>query len=189
MDSLRRCPVRRSRGSEASQRSTRSRGCSTGRALSSVSTNPGAGRAHGLIRSVIVAELDHFKEINDRFGHSAGDAVLKEGAYILRKHIRDFELVYRLGGEEFLVVLPNADGTSGAPVAERPRTQIQDAQPAGHQVTGSLGVATGTGASLDFNSVMAAADDALYRAKRSGRNAVVVAGSAHEETKVVASVR
>jgi diguanylate cyclase (GGDEF)-like protein len=131
--------------------------------------------------SLIVADLDHFKSINDRFGHGVGDAVLRDVAYLLRKQTRDFELVYRLGGEEFLVVLPSADVNSGPELAERLRQEVERARPAGREVTMSLGVAGGAGTTLDFAEVMAAADAALYRAKRSGRNRVAIAGAPHVE--------
>ena len=69
--------------------------------------------------SVIECDLDHFKDVNDEYGHDRGDAVLKDAAYALRKNMRSFELVYRLGGEEFLIVLPGVAGAEAAATAER----------------------------------------------------------------------
>jgi diguanylate cyclase (GGDEF)-like protein len=127
---------------------------------------------------LIVADLDHFKQINDTHGHTVGDAVLKEVAYLLRKQLRAFDLAYRLGGEEFLILVPGSGVQQTAELAERLREAI-----AVEQVAGGLSVTTsfGVGASsrdeqFDYMTVFAAADAALYRAKRNGRNQVCVHG-------------
>jgi len=127
---------------------------------------------------VVVAyvDVDRFKDVNDEHGHDRGDAVLKDAAYILRKHLRSFELIYRLGGEEFLIVLPGVAVDEGRAIAERVRAGIEDARPAGLGVTASFGVAGSDGGAAVFEPLFAAADEALYEAKRTGRNRVVAAG-------------
>ena len=76
---------------------------------------------------MIVADLDHFKQINDTRGHGVGDVVLNEVAYTLRKQLRAFDLAYRLGGEEFLILLPGSDVVHSAELAERLREAVRDA--------------------------------------------------------------
>src|SRR5829696_2788350 len=124
--------------------------------------------------SVIVCDVDHFKAINDEFGHARGDAVLKDLAYLLRKRLRAFDLAYRIGGEEFLVLLPGADVAHGASIAEALRTAVAGDTPAGGlRVTMSFGVAASAdGQAFDFKAVFAEADAALYEAKRAGRDRV-----------------
>jgi diguanylate cyclase (GGDEF)-like protein len=125
---------------------------------------------------LIACDLDHFKRVNDAYGHTRGDAVLKDAAYVMRKQLRSFELVYRLGGEEFLIVLPGVAVDEGRAIAERVRAGIEDARPAGLGVTASFGVAGSDGGAAAFEPLFAAADGALYEAKRAGRNRVVAAG-------------
>jgi diguanylate cyclase (GGDEF)-like protein len=124
---------------------------------------------------LIAGDLDHFKRVNDEHGHACGDAVLKDTAYLLRKCLRSFELVYRLGGEEFLIVLPGVSVAEGAAIAERVRESVEEARPGGLPVTISLGVA-GAAGEVEFEPLFRAADEALYEAKRSGRNRVVAEG-------------
>jgi diguanylate cyclase (GGDEF)-like protein len=130
-------------------------------------------RLTGAWVSLIECDLDCFKEVNDAHGHERGDAVLKEAAYVMRKHLRSFELVYRLGGEEFLVVLPGSALEEALSVAERLRTEIQQAMPGGLPITASLGVAAARGAEVSFESLFRQADARLYLAKRSGRNLAI----------------
>ena len=124
---------------------------------------------------LIAADLDHFKRVNDEHGHDRGDAVLQDAAYVMRKHLRSFELIYRLGGEEFLIVLPGVPAAEGRVIAERVRAGLEDARPGGLAVTMSLGVAGGAGGEVGFEQLYRAADGALYAAKRAGRNRVVAA--------------
>ena len=131
---------------------------------------------------VIACDLDHFKAVNDELGHEHGDAVLKTAAYVMRKSLRSFELAYRLGGEEFLVVLPGSTLEHGLEVAERIRAALEDERPSGRLVTGSLGVAAATGADVSLERLCRHADSALYQAKRSGRNNVVAADPATVES-------
>jgi diguanylate cyclase (GGDEF)-like protein len=120
----------------------------------------------------IVADLDRFKAVNDTYGHERGDAVLRDCAYEMRKALRSFELSYRLGGEEFVVLLPGRDATAGAEVASRIREAIASAHPGGLELTVSLGVASAAGTEVRAEALLRAADAALYRAKRAGRNRV-----------------
>jgi diguanylate cyclase (GGDEF)-like protein len=127
---------------------------------------------------VLVCDLDRFKAVNDRYGHERGDAVLKDAAYALRKQLRSFELIYRLGGEEFLIVLAGTTLGEGRDVAERARVALSGARPGGLPVTISIGVAAARGAEVSYDALFRAADAALYEAKRAGRDRVVVDGDA-----------
>jgi len=126
---------------------------------------------------IIVADIDHFKHVNDAHGHQVGDAVLVDVAYSLRKDLRAFDLAYRLGGEEFLVLLPGASAKDCAAVAERLRHTIENYPCGGLSVTMSFGTASSGGESFDWDDLLASADAALYQAKRNGRNQVICASS------------
>ena len=131
------------------------------------------GVSHAL--AILLIDLDHFKQINDVAGHTRGDAVLREAAARLRAGLRSFESAYRVGGEEFLVLLPGGDAGAAVAVAERLRRAIGSAPCAGLDVTISVGVAVaGPGQPFDYRDVFARADAALYEAKRSGRDRVCV---------------
>jgi diguanylate cyclase (GGDEF)-like protein len=123
---------------------------------------------------IIIGDLDHFKQINDTRGHSVGDVVLKEVAYELRKQLRAFDLAYRLGGEEFLILLPGSDLAQSAELAEQLRQCVADNRVAGGvAVTMSFGVgASHNGEAFDYTKVFKRADAALYRAKGNGRDQV-----------------
>ena len=128
--------------------------------------------------SLLMLDIDHFKEINDRHGHLAGDACLKWLAALLTGSVRAVDLVARFGGEEFLVLLPEMSADQSLAAAERMRAQIQ-ANPV-HigegmppvAVTVSIGAATTTASELTLDDLVARADQAVYRAKRAGRNRV-----------------
>ncbi len=124
---------------------------------------------------LVLCDVDGFKQINDEHGHDCGDAVLRDIAYELRKRLRSFELVYRLGGEEFLTVLPGIGLQAGAEVAERLREGVEQARPTDIPITISLGVSAARGAQVDYDTLFKAADEALYEAKRAGRNRVIAA--------------
>jgi len=123
---------------------------------------------------IIVGDLDHFKTINDTRGHSVGDVVLKEVAYQLRKQLRAFDLAYRLGGEEFLILLPGSDLEQSAQLAEQLRAVVAANGVAGNvAITMSFGVgASEPGQPFDYATVFKTADEALYRAKHNGRDQV-----------------
>ena len=133
--------------------------------------------------AVIAADLDHFKNVNDSLGHAGGDVVLKDVAYLLRKQLRAFDLSYRIGGEEFVVLLPGANLEQAAKKSEQLRAAIEDNSFQDIDVTMSFGVsASERGRPFEFDSVLAEADEALYEAKRSGRNRVCVLRPAHTDT-------
>jgi diguanylate cyclase (GGDEF)-like protein len=123
---------------------------------------------------LIVGDLDHFKDVNDGHGHATGDAVLQDVAYMLRKQLRAFDLAYRIGGEEFLVLLPGANLEQTTAMAERLRRGVEaDTVGGGLRVTMSFGVsASAIDTAFDYQSVCEQADEALYEAKRQGRNRV-----------------
>lgn len=131
--------------------------------------------------SVILADVDHFKAVNDTWGHPAGDQVLMELAVRMQRCVRDADSVARWGGEEMLMVLPSADATTAYDVAERMRLAVagEGFAVGGKRlpVTLSLGVAViHPNAADDWEDLVRLADEALYRAKESGRNRVEMAG-------------
>jgi diguanylate cyclase (GGDEF)-like protein len=135
---------------------------------------------------VLVLDLDHFKAVNDTYGHLAGDAVLAAVAATLRAEVREGDVVGRFGGEEFVVLLRDLDLTTAgrrqmATIAERIRARVAELAVAVHTPDGPLtidGVSTSVGAVFDLGrtctlqQVLGAADAALYSAKRDGRNLV-----------------
>jgi len=132
--------------------------------------------------SVIVIDIDHFKMVNDLYGHDVGDLVLKETAHVLRNSSRQGEELARVGGEEFLIVCSGASEDEAAAGAERIRAAVE-----GHEivspgftgrVTISLGVAGRHGWMQSIDAFLKAADDAVYQAKHAGRNRVMRAGRA-----------
>lgn len=120
----------------------------------------------------LVADVDNFKLINDEHGHGIGDAVLQGVAYRMRNALRAFDLIYRIGGEEFVVLLPGADLEKAAEIAERLRETVAAQPEGGVEVTVSVGAAASCG-EFDFQRLYGEADAALYEAKRAGRNRVV----------------
>src|SRR3954447_7171735 len=102
---------------------------------------------------LLACDLDKFKAINDAYGHDRGDAVLRETADVMRRHLRSFELAYRLGGEEFLVVLPGSSLPEGQGTPAPARVAIERATPAGLAVTVSTGVAAASGAAVTFETL------------------------------------
>ena len=121
--------------------------------------------------SLIMGDLDHFKRVNDEHGHLEGDRVLVAVASALSRSVRDNDLVARIGGEEFAILLPDADLAVAAAIAERIRRTVE-ALPWG--VTISLGVALYPDHATLPIALVKAADDATYHAKRAGRNQVAV---------------
>jgi len=126
--------------------------------------------------SVVILDLDGFKRVNDTYGHRRGDAVLREASYKIRKSLRSFELVYRIGGEEFLVLLPGVELDAALEIAERVRHAVEVSRPADLDLTLSAGVACDSGGDISYDDLFRAADAALLTAKRAGRNRVETAG-------------
>jgi diguanylate cyclase (GGDEF)-like protein len=131
---------------------------------------------------LVLADLDNFKLVNDRFGHHTGDEVLRALSNVFRAGLRDVDLAARLGGEEFAVLLPETDEMGAAGVAERLRAALEALElegPAGAAlgVTASFGVAVYPEA-RSSDELLTQADAALYRAKAAGKNQVAVAANA-----------
>jgi len=127
--------------------------------------------------SIVMFDIDHFKQVNDQYGHLTGDYVLKELADLLRDRIRKEELFSRYGGEEFVVVLPESDGDVAAVFADILRKKVEEClfefEGQRIHVTISLGVAGMTPVVKDVTDLIGKADEALYKAKNGGRNRVV----------------
>jgi diguanylate cyclase (GGDEF)-like protein len=134
-------------------------------------------RRFGSPLTVVLADLDNFKRVNDEHGHHAGDDVLRSFAGLLRSHVRDVDVCGRIGGEEFAIVLPETDQTGAASVAERMRESLATV-PVGVsrggpvEVTSSFGVAE-LESEQSGSDLLRVADAALYRAKEAGKNRVV----------------
>jgi two-component system, cell cycle response regulator len=129
---------------------------------------------------VLMLDLDHFKKINDTYGHLTGDAVLREVAKRLTDSVRSYDMVGRYGGEEFVVVLPNCGKAEIEQNAERTRLAISSmpilTDPANITITVSVGATVATAGTGSKNDILTAADEALYQAKEGGRNRVCVKG-------------
>jgi two-component system, cell cycle response regulator len=145
-----------------------------------------AARGEERVLSVALLDLDHFKVVNDTYGHPTGDRVLAAVAAAAQRTLRGSDVVCRYGGEEFAIVLPDTDATAARLACDRVRRAIgelhhtavdgRDLPP----VTASLGVATLVGEAIERSAVLARADEALYAAKRAGRDQVV-----HDEDRRV----
>lgn len=125
--------------------------------------------------SLLLLDIDHFKQVNDQHGHLVGDQVLVAMAQKLMEFNRKDDLVARFGGEEFIVLLDFCDKDSAVKKAEILRQSIEDLMPAGLKVTVSIGIAELRSGKESFNDMLKRADSALYQAKEQGRNRVVVA--------------
>jgi diguanylate cyclase (GGDEF)-like protein len=133
-------------------------------------------RRHNTNVALLMIDIDNFKGINDRFGHPAGDLVIRGVGDILKRSVRRFDLCTRFGGEEFAIVMPGSGAESSASVAERIRQRIEafrppDSELADLRVTASIGMTVSQGASA--RELIARADQALYEAKKSGKNRLV----------------
>jgi diguanylate cyclase (GGDEF)-like protein len=134
--------------------------------------------------SVVMADVDHFKPYNDAHGHPAGDEALKCVATVLRDALRDVDSIARYGGEEFFVLMPETPADAAAGMARRVRTLLAKHPPPAGAVTLSFGIASYPVHGDSGEALIRAADEALYEAKRGGRNRVVVAQSV-ERAKAV----
>ena len=124
---------------------------------------------------LVMLDVDHFKAINDTHGHARGDRVLEQLADRLRGCLRTTDIGYRVGGEEFVVLLPDRDAAAASRVAERIRHSIEAAPLAGLAVTVSAGVVSASGDQDSLAQLLRRADAALYTAKNAGRNQVAAA--------------
>ena len=126
--------------------------------------------------SLLMLDLDHFKSINDRFGHDGGDIVLRESAALIESQLRSYDIFGRLGGEEFAVLLPETGYAEAAMIAQRILDQLRDysfsAPLADTGVTASVGIAGNDVCQEGLEQLIRAADDKLYEAKRGGRDQV-----------------
>jgi diguanylate cyclase len=134
-------------------------------------------RRSGRTMSLIILDIDHFKEINDQYGHLAGDGVIHSIGQLFNDALRRYDLAGRYGGEEFGVLLPETALADAHVFAERLRSSVENMEvaPDGICCTASIGVAQMDGATTDYLQLIEAADQALYQAKHEGRNRVVCA--------------
>ena len=136
-------------------------------------------RARGLPISVLFLDLDHFKQINDGFGHAAGDACLAGIIPPIQSELRQSDVIGRYGGEEFVVILSSADAAAATPIAQRILERVAEVRVTGFgapiRVTCSIGIATSDMLGIWGEPLLAQADAAVYVAKRSGRNQIHLA--------------
>jgi diguanylate cyclase (GGDEF)-like protein len=132
--------------------------------------------------ALLACDIDHFKQVNDRWGHGAGDAVLRGVARVLACQVREGDMVARFGGEEFVLLLENADGQAAVAVAQRIRRQLASMHieaTGGMAVTASFGIAMPASGS-DLPRALTQADALLYQAKQAGRDQVCLPGAQPE---------
>lgn len=145
----------------------------------------GLAHRHHNPLSVMMIDIDHFKAINDQFGHQAGDQVLIQIASLIRTELRDSDILGRYGGEEFVALLPHSDSTNTFEVAERIRESVATssvlAGEANLRITISIGFKVMDDQAKNMDSLVSCADKALYVAKNTGRNIVVNADELSDE--------
>ncbi|MEX2557130.1 MAG: sensor domain-containing diguanylate cyclase [Actinomycetota bacterium] len=151
-------------------------------------------RTSGHRLSLLLIDIDRFKLLNDRYGHPSGDAVLRKVADAINDAVRSFDVVARYGGEEFAVVLPETDEEGALQVAERVRQAVANTVAAPklgprRRITVSIGSATAPSDGSNPAELIAAADDALYRAKDMGRNRVTAASQLRDRTRRVVALK
>jgi diguanylate cyclase (GGDEF)-like protein len=139
-----------------------------------------AARRHGMPLAMMIIDVDHFKRINDEYGHEGGDNALIETVRRIRESLRTEDLVGRLGGEEFVAVMPSTDGQSALAAAERIRSSFSDATmrigSSDITITVSVGVAVLDAQDQQYSHLLRRADRAMYAAKTAGRNKVMLDG-------------
>jgi len=143
--------------------------------------------------SIFLIDIDHFKLVNDNYGHQVGDLVLKNIAQLIKRSLRESDVLARFGGEEFVVILPRTQGSTSYTLAERIRHVVADFQqviprdsdnePLSINVTVSIGVAELNAQCKDCQCLIENADRALYQAKRNGRNRVIISKRSNTDTK------
>jgi diguanylate cyclase (GGDEF)-like protein len=128
--------------------------------------------------SFLMVDIDHFKLCNDKYGHLVGDMVLKEASSIMKKNLREIDIIGRYGGEEFSVILPETLKKDAAMVAERLRSSVEQTKISAYDenidVTISIGISTFPDDTDEPNQLIDKADQMLYKAKEQGRNRVVL---------------
>jgi diguanylate cyclase (GGDEF)-like protein len=134
--------------------------------------------------ALMVMEIDDFKRRNDTYGHAAGDVALRELGRVLLDTIRAGEVAARIGGEEFAILLPDSDGISAAPLAERIQTRLREWDASPMPLTVSIGIACVSAAVSSWDRLLSKADDAMYEAKRSGKNRIVLSQTCHVSTVI-----
>jgi diguanylate cyclase (GGDEF)-like protein len=132
--------------------------------------DPAGGNSHAFL----LCDLDHFKQVNDRYGHATGDAVLQDVAYTMRATLRAGDSIFRVGGEEILVILPGAGHEDACEIAERLCDAVRERRPSGVDVSLSIGVAVAEPDTVDTDDLLARADASLYAAKANGRDRIFV---------------
>lgn len=124
--------------------------------------------------TIVMSDIDHFKNVNDTYGHLAGDKVLQEVSSVLKNNKRAEDFVARYGGEEFVTIFDNCNASDAAIKAEKIRADIENLNPEDIHITSSFGIAQLSKKHENFDMLLKDADDALYSAKSSGRNKVVI---------------
>lgn len=155
--------------------------------LESLNATFNSAKSSGRPLSIIYYDLDHFKKVNDSYGHNAGDQVLKEGTQIVKNLVRKDDILGRFGGEEFVILLPNTDAETAYDLAERLRKACEDyifnlefsgpdgqIQKVAHKQTFSLGIAEIHPDMHEPKDLLEAADKKLYTSKKTGRNRVTI---------------
>lgn len=139
------------------------------------------GERYGQSYALVFIDVDHFKHLNDKLGHPAGDAALRELAMVLRKQVRNTDLVARYGGEEFVILCPGVNWEGAKVLAERVRVAVESApitggaQQPGGKLTVSIGISSFPADGRTMEEVLQAADDAVYASKQAGRNQITAA--------------
>jgi diguanylate cyclase (GGDEF)-like protein len=150
--------------------------------LRELETEFGKALRYGRSLALLLFDIDHFKDVNDRYGHPCGDHVLKNVAALLKGCLRNSDIAARCGGDEFAVILPETNKSKAAEVAEKLRRHLEKSRFAWNgdsfSITCSIGVAAVSDRGIDnWNALLESADRSLYRAKREGRNTVVAINS------------
>jgi diguanylate cyclase (GGDEF)-like protein len=135
-------------------------------------------RRSGTPLAACILDLDHFKRINDTYGHGAGDAVLRNTAQLLKQKLRTMDIIGRLGGEEFIILLPETTIDQAAAIGTRLLEALAemeiDVGKTVIRVTATIGISGLIDEDETFNTIIARADEALYRGKNAGRNRVEI---------------
>jgi diguanylate cyclase (GGDEF)-like protein len=150
--------------------------------LRELETEFGKALRYGRSLALLLFDIDHFKDVNDRYGHPCGDHVLKNVAALLKGCLRNSDIAARCGGDEFAVILPETNKSKAAEVAEKLRRHLEKSRSAWNgdsfSITCSIGVAAVSDRGIgNWNALLESADRSLYRAKREGRNTVVAINS------------